>query len=180
MKIKYDFMKKYVSYQNEAYGIFFKKKKLKKNPNTKIEGYLRYSTKLFFLFFVPLFFLSVIFYENSEFLNIMSEILTIIFLIYYFAILLFFIKIFSFRIKKIKGTIEVNKDEILDILDVGLKTGISYNQIDSIVITDRLTVIITKLPLLIIFTNENLNKNKFINTIKKINEDIQIIDKTEI
>lgn len=180
MKIKYDLNNKYINYQNEAFGIFLKKNKLKKKPNTKIVGFLGYITKLFILLFVPLFILAVILYENNTLLDIMTEILSIILLIYFGGLLFFLTMIFTTRIKNLKGTIEVNKDGILDKLEVGLQTGVSHNQIDLIVITDRLTVIITKLPILIMFSNENLNKKKFIDTIKKIKEDIQIIDKTNI
>ena len=83
MKIKYDFNNNYVKYQNEAYGIAYRKKRLKKNPNTKITGFLAYSTKLFSISFFPLFILMVILYENSAFLDIMTEILTIILVLYF-------------------------------------------------------------------------------------------------
>ena len=179
MNIQYNLNDKYMKYYNEANGINLLKNKLKKNPNIKIRSYMLHITLQFLLYFTLFCTLGAICINIG--LQCISKWLTILgtftMVIYIFRVSLFFIFVFNKKINSREGILEIREEVILDKSKNGTQFGFSYEQIELIVITDNLIVFLTNVPIMIFINNENLEKNKIINKIKK-NSDVQIIDKT--
>lgn len=179
MKIPYNLSDKYMKYYNEANGIYLLRKKLKKNPDTKIINYILYISVLFFIYYILFIVLARIFmnmdlrFFSKLFINLGSFML----FIYVVMILDFFIKVFRKKISR-EGILEINEEGILDKAKNDFQIGFSYEHIKLIVITDNLIVFFTDIPVMIMVNNENLEKDKIINKIKKFS-DVQLIDATK-
>lgn len=175
MKIKYDSTDKYYKYYDEANGVFLLRKKLKKNPNVKIRGFISHFTLLIVLSIIEfLIYLIISPYIKLE-IKFIIYILIFIIAICCFEIILFF---YSAKFNSKAGVLEINKEGILDKSKSGIQFGLSYNNIELIVITDDLITFVAEYPIIIYINYSKNNLDKIINEIKKYS-DVQIIMKTD-
>lgn len=177
MEIKYDLTQNYLKLYNEANGVIFCKKRLIKNNNIKVRPYMQYII-IYTLTLIAIAFMYFIFGNKLE-LDIFKK---IYYIFLKFAILFFFVATVTFfigeksKINSKTGTIEINEEGIMDKSDKGHTTQFNYDAIEAVVITKHLIVIVTNIPIMIFFRNEE--KEKVIETIKKYSN-ILILDKSK-
>ncbi len=179
MKIHYDMKDNYMKYFNEANGIYLLKKRLKKKPNTKIKSYTRLITMPFIISFIlGLICLVLAAIMNLQWLlDILIDLSAILSATYILMLYPFFSSYRNKSINSREGILEIKKDGISDKAKKSFQIIFSYEQIELIVITDRLVVILTETPLMLFFKNKNFEKEKMINMVKK-NSNIQVIDQS--
>ncbi len=170
----------YMKYFNEANGIYLLKKRLKKKPNTKVKSYTRLITMPFIISFIlGLICIVLTAQMNLQWLSeILIDLVAILSATYVLILYPFFSSGRNKSINSREGILEIKNDGISDKAKKSFQIFFPYEQIELIVITDRLVVILTETPFMLFFENENLEKEKMINMVKK-NSNIQVIDQSK-
>lgn len=179
MKIKYDLNNKYTKYYNEANGLYIKKKKLLKNPNTKTTGYIQEMILHSFIWIIVFVVLELVLQQLgfNLFLNYLNDLFTYIIVLYYIVVVLFILTCSNNKIGSKNGILEINKEGIIDKSETGIEVKFPYKEINLLVITNNIIVFFSETPLMIFVNNDKLDENKLVSEIKKYS-DIPIIIKT--
>lgn len=186
MKFKYDLSESAFKCMNLAYGIYFKKKVIRKYKNKKNHGFVFYmimSMLLLFLMFIVI--ACIIGFVNPDkatvekFLEISSNIFTYLFVIPFFFLVYFIINYIIFKIRNVySGSLIVDETGIADISDE-ITVKFTWNKIDSIFILEDLIVIICNSYVFQIIYANIKNPKRFINAVKKYSEETLIVDTTK-
>lgn len=176
MKIKYDLEKNLYNTFNEAQGIVLFKRSILRNPYRKIDTFTRRGQRLFkyavieliiallFNFIKPTWMISTFLLYIFAFLAGSLTILAVSFLMNYLET----------KKNGLSGEIQFNKNGILDVKDNGLKTGLPWDMVDLIVITDTIICLFTKTSFFYYF--DNTVKDEIIESVNKYTKDKKIID----
>lgn len=176
MKIKYDLEKNLYNTFNEVQGIVLFKRSILRNPYRKIDAFTEKGQKLFkyivieliiallFNWLKPTWMISTLLLYIFAFLAGSLTILAVSFLMNYLET----------KKNGLSGEIQFNKNGILDVKDNGLKTGLPWNMVDLIVITDTIICLFTKTSFFYYF--DNTVKNEIIGSINKYTKEKKIID----
>lgn len=145
MKIKYDISKKSYDLFNESQGIVTFRNDILKNIYN-IKTYTE-QCKKYILILIIILGITLIFNLISPY-SIFTKILWFLFAMMAAIVTMFiFVFIYSYnQYKSLKhsGEIQFSKNGILDISDSGVRTGVTWELVDFIVITDTIIVILTK------------------------------------
>lgn len=177
MEIKYDLTQNYLKLYNEANGVMLCKKRLIKNNNMKVRTYMQY-IDIYALAIIAtgLIFLTI---GNKLDLNTITNLSSFIVkfgIVFWLAMVANLLIYEKSKMNNKIGTIEINKDGIIDKSDKGHQIQFKYDSIEMIVIVKHVIVIVTNMPIMILIRNEE--KEKVIETIKKYSN-ILILDKSK-
>ena len=176
MKFEYDLKENYFSYFNLIFNVVANKKKLLRNPQSKIR---KYTTSLL-IYTVSILMAFVIFcFLNINLIPLLSEITA--FIITFLCFLFFIFIVYYIETKKHlkKGFIEINEEGITDSdEEKELSISIKYEKIEFIYIKDDKGLIILKNDTIIIMFKMK-EKEKFIQEISKKNKEVIIIDQSK-
>ena len=169
--------KNYLKYYNEAQDMAMMKKKLRRGKKIRIYGYLQRGILNLIMILVASLG-SYLFYKLNptnlftDILNIMI-ILSIVILIAYYILFLVYYK--RERGKKHSGTLTLDKKGIQDKTIDGIKTGLAWNQVESIVV-GKYTVTLLTTTNMIVFLDKKYSEN-MIQEVEKYSPNIKVIDK---
>jgi len=162
MKIKYNLNDKYFKYYNQVNGIYLLRKKLKKDHDLNLKGYVSYMTQKFIKYIVIIIILKLICLTSRlpSIAIILQELIYLIFLLYVAMIIPFL------------GCII---DKSID----GFQIGFSYEMLEIIVITNDLVIFFfPKYRFTIFINNKDFNLEEMLTKIKEFS-DVPIINKME-
>lgn len=178
MEIKYNLGENYFKYYNEANGIIFLKNKLKKKQNIKIRSYTSNIILLLLECTISLVAM-IIFFSVLGMMPVVTFLIKFSGYIDLFFLILLLLPIIAYMNETCntrEGTIEIKSSGILDKAESGISMEFSYKNLDLIVVTKNLIVILTKSPFFIIIKNEN--KERVIEEINRYS-DVPIYDSTK-
>lgn len=122
MKIKYDNQKNYWKCHDETLGIYLMKKKLLKNPQSKIHGSI-YWTLYYVGIVLMILLMNCYFYcfdkkSFSAFINFFNVIMILIIALILVQLISIFVLYFKNK-KRGNGVLKINKEGLTDVMDIG-------------------------------------------------------------
>lgn len=181
MKIKYNFQDSLIKIYNKSSGIFLQKEELLKNKNAKVYSYFTILCKdIIEIILIFSMLLGICYILELAILKVMIYTFLIIMLLYIaFKVTVFIInynRSIKSKSKSKSGVIEFTENNVIDKNDSGSTYTFNYDDLELIVITNELIVLIVNKPMFI--TLPTKSKDKIISyIIKHCNP--KIIDKTK-
>lgn len=177
MKIEYDVRDDFFNRFNLAYGINSVERRLIKDKNIKIIGYLSLISYFLCFLFIPMLILDNVFnfFRLFELSVYSSGFCFIIIIIYFINIFTYACNYLYYERNLLSGVIEIKDIGISNKNNKGFEIIVPYDRIELIVITDDLVVFVIYNN--IMFIDNNMDIDVFIKEIHKYS-DVQIINRT--
>ncbi len=176
MKINYDLSsKELVSQMNIAIGIYQKRKSLKRSKKKKIKTFTQILFQKYTMCLIGIMLMVLIStFKNSDNLSmIIFSITILLFLKNTISLIKSIIKYRSQKKRYQKGTIRFNKDGLVDIYEEEKMISRSWDEIELIVMTDKLILIFDKVNSFFMIPNDTKKEAK----VKQVLEKYKINDK---